>query len=277
MSSTSLGTVNQVSVQAWTYYSGNLLVKGRLYLPQGVSGRLPVVIFSHDGISGISEEHNRCSINLAKAGYVVFSPSYRGEDGSQGTIEIAKGEVDDVLNVLPYLASLDCADTDRVVLMGASHGALISLLAAPRCPNLRGLIFAYGVSDIYTWWDHLKATKQLGSDAITKRTYGNGPEDRPTSFALRHGLSAVGHFRAPVLILQGKLDTTTPLQQAQRLHQALNKAQVQNTLRIYPDALHGFLVYAPYLTHDVTAAERQQARQAWQEVYSFLRRATAGD
>lgn len=266
----SLGVQQGVEVREWTYLSDGLRVKGRLYVPKGSAGKLPVVVFNHDGISGISKEHHLSSLRLAKAGYVVFSPSYRGEDGSEGQVEIAKGEVRDVLNVIPLLDSVPQADTRRLAMAGASHGALISVLAASRDPRVDAVVFAYGVADIYKWWDYLKKNDKLGNDEITRRTYGDGPQARPESFSSRNAVGKVSTLKAPVLILQGQLDDITPPEQAQYLKQALDRAGVPNRLKLYPDALHGFLVYAPYLTKDVTKAEKQQAEQAWQETFRFL-------
>ena len=229
-----------------------------------------MVIFNHDGISGISREHHLGSLRLARRGYVVFSPSYRGEDGSEGMVEIAKGEVRDVLNVLPLLAGIPEADPERVVLAGASHGALISLLAATREPRIAGVVFAYGVADIHRWWDYLKEKGKLGRDPITRRTYGDGPQARPESFRIRNAVGQLSGLKAPVLILQGQLDDITPPEQARLLQEALDRQGVPNRLRLYPDALHGFLVYAPYLTQDVTPQEKAQAEEAWAEIFRFL-------
>lgn len=266
-----MGVQQGVDVREWTYLSDGLRVKGRLYVPQGRTGKLPVVVFNHDGISGISKEHHLSSLRLAKGGYVVFSPSYRGEDGSEGQIEIAKGEVRDVLNVIQLLDCVPQADTSRLAMAGASHGALISLLAASRDKRIDGVVFAYGVADIYKWWDYLKKNDKLGKDEITRRTYGDGPASRPESFSSRNAVGKVGSVKVPVLILQGELDDITPPEQARYLKQALDRAGVPNRLKMYPDALHGFLVYAPYLTKDVTAAEKRQAEEAWQETFRFLR------
>ncbi len=266
-----LGSSQDVSVEQIVYPSGQLSVRGRLYLPKQGKRPLPLVIFNHDGNDGISKSHHKSCLRLASQGYAVIAPSYRGEDGSQGIVEVAKGEVDDVLSLWNCFPDLQEIDNDRVVLMGASHGALISLLAAGRQPQIKGLIFAYGVADIYSWWDYLKSHNMIGKDALTKRTYGGGPQDRPQSFAIRCGLNAVPRLSAPTLILQGDLDKITPPQQAQKLHDTLQKNGKQSRLCRYPHALHGFLVYAPYLTSDVTAKEKAEAEQAWQEVFTFLR------
>ena len=262
-----LAPVQGVQVREWTYSSDGLKVKGLLFVPHGAK-RLPLVVFSHDGISGISKYHRLSSARLAKAGYVVFAPSYRGEDGSEGTVEVAKGEVRDVLNALPLLAALPEVDPDRVALAGASHGALISLLAASKAPQVKAVVSAYGVGDIYRWWDYLKKANKVGHDAVTRRTYGDGPQDRPQSFAIRNAVGVADQIRCPVLILQGEKDDIVPPEQGRLLKEALGpRAQ----LELYPDALHGFLVYAPYLS-DVDPRERRQTEQAWKVMLSFLDR-----
>ena len=45
----SVGQSKGVSIERWTYTSDGLLVKGELYLPPG-KGKLPLVVFNHDGI-----------------------------------------------------------------------------------------------------------------------------------------------------------------------------------------------------------------------------------
>lgn len=260
-----------VQVRRWTYRSERLQVQGLLFVPPTPEGvRRPVVIFCHDGTSGVSKEHQLASVRLAKAGYVVFSPSYRGEDGSEGVVEVAKGEVNDVLNAIDLLKSVPQADSRRIGLAGASHGALISLFAASRNPRIKAIVLAYGVMDIYRWWDYLVSAGKVGHDALTRRTYGDGPASRPQSFAIRHGLSVVNRVNCPVLVLQGKKDDIVPYQQALYLQEAMRKAGKTCIVELYPDCLHGFLVYAPYLS-DVDPRERQQTEQSWRTMLKFLK------
>lgn len=259
-----------MNIQEWTYPSGKLKVKGKLYTATKSTIPKALIIFNHDGISGISKYHELSSLRLASHGFAVFSPSYRGEDGSEGQIEIAKGEVDDVINVLPLLRSV--IKTDNIYLMGASHGALISLLAASRLApgEIKGVIFAYGVADIYSWWDYLKKADKLGKDPITRRTYGDGPQARPQSFSIRHGLTAAEKLQVPILILQGGQDDITPVQQGRILAKTLKERGATYQYNEYPNCLHGFLVYAPYLKSGVTQAERRETESAWQDVFNFL-------
>ena len=268
----SLSVDGGVKVRQWTYRSHHYGVKGLLFVPPTPAGvKRPVVIFSHDGINGISKEHRLSSLRLAKAGYVVFAPSYRGEDGSEGMVEVAKGEVDDVLRAIDLLAEVPEADCQRLALAGASHGALISILAASRNPKVKAVVVAYGVMDIYRWWDYLNRSGKRGNDEVTRRTYGDGPESRPQSFAIRNALGVVPQVDCPVLVLQGKKDDIVPYEQAMFLQQAMQKAGKTCQVELYPDCLHGFLVYAPYLS-DVTHAERQQTEQSWRTLLEFLRK-----
>ena len=265
-----MGCSKGIEVSKLTYRSGALLVKARLYLPPNEGRPLPVVIFSHDGNSGISRQHHISCLRLAGWGYAVIAPSYRGEDGSQGKVEIAKGEVDDVLNLWPVMSELTQLDANNVTLMGASHGALISLLAASRQPQIKGVIFAYGVADIYSWWHYITDDGKRLGDKLTRDTYGAGPLDRPQSFALRCGLDAVPRLQAPLLILQGELDTITPPDQALALKEKCDQCGKECELYLFPHALHGFLVYAPYLVKDVTPEEKAETEIAWQKVREFL-------
>lgn len=260
-----------VQVRRWTYLSDGLKVKGLLFVPRQARGaKLPAVVFCHDGISGVSKSHRKSSIRLAKAGFVVFAPSYRGEDGSEGSIEIAKGEVRDVEHAIDLLVKLPEVDADHIGIAGASHGSLICALLAARDPRVKAAVLAYGVMDIYRWWDHLKKTQQAGHDPITTRTYGDGPADQPESFRIRNAVAVAPKINCPVLILQGDKDTIVPPNQADLMKAALETNHKSVQVEHYPDALHGFLVYVPYMKDHVEHKERVQTEASWRTFIDFL-------
>ena len=69
-------TSNKLTVDAGTYtFSENDVEPG--------------LIFNHGGVSGVTEGTRALCRRLAKQGFVVFAPSYRGEDDSEGEIEVA--------------------------------------------------------------------------------------------------------------------------------------------------------------------------------------------
>ncbi len=252
------------------YKSGTLKIRGRLFLPSGAS-RVAGVVYNHGGISGLSNlAATRCR-ELAMAGFAVFASSYRGEDGSDGRIEVAKGEVDDVLAGYNWFKTHPRVDPKRIAQFGTSHGALIGLLGSARDSSFRSLVFAYGVADISAWYEHLVRTNQLSNDQLTKDIYGKGPTDKPQSFAIRMGLTAVPKLSAsmPVLIVQGGKDVVVPPEQANALQAALETHRKPSILNIYPNSEHGFVI-----TQEAAAKKSKiaglEAKQAWTDIKKFL-------
>ncbi len=251
-----------------TYLSGKLRIKARVWFPSG-SGVAPSVLYNHGGVTGLSSGTLKRCRELAQAGFVVFASAYRGEDGSDGRVEVSKGEVDDVLAGMNWLKTQARVDPKRIAMMGTSHGALVGLLAAARTSELRALVFAYGVSDIYKWYRYLIDSKQLANDQLTKDTYGNGPADRPQSFAIRNGLSVLPQLSSvmPTLILQGEKDTTVPPEQAQFLFDGLTKLERPVILKTYPNSGHGFIN-----TRDaLKGVQLQESLKAWKMALEFLK------
>jgi dipeptidyl aminopeptidase/acylaminoacyl peptidase len=72
-------------------------------------------------------------------GYVVITPNYRGSTGYGNDfhrkIDYGGKEVDDVLSSYDFLKTLNYVDTDRVGMMGWSHGGFITLLNLEREGN----------------------------------------------------------------------------------------------------------------------------------------------
>ena len=263
-------TTNGITEQDLWYKSSNLRIRGRLFLPSGTA-RVAGIVYNHGGVTGLSNlAATRCR-ELAQAGFAVFASSYRGEDGSDGKVEVAKGEIDDVLAGNNWFRTHPRVDATRIAQFGTSHGALIGLLGSTRDFRFRSLVFAYGIADIVAWYEHLVRTKQLSNDQLTKDTYGNGPQDRPESFAIRMGLSAVPKIpsQMPVLIIQGKKDEIVPVEQAIALQSAFEQNNKKSQLNIYPNSQHGFVV-----TQEAAAKNSQvagnEAKQAWADIKKFL-------
>ncbi len=257
--------------QSVTYMSDGLKVKAKLFWPEG-KGPFPGVIYNHDGVKGLSTSTMARCQELAQKGYAVIAPTYRGEDGSEGTVEVAKGEVNDVLNALNLFGKLPRVDPKRIAFVGTSHGALVSLLAATKTDKVKALVFGYGVVDIYRWFDYLKESKQLGEDALTQQVYGKGPEDKPENFRIRHALTVLPNLRIPVLILQGDKDKIVPLEQGQILQTKLTELRKSSVLRTYPNSGHGFLIYQEreIKRHGADSVEYKESRAAWSEMMAFL-------
>lgn len=266
-----LATVDHAGVSQITvaYPSGGLTVQGFLFLPEG-TGAGPAVIFNHGGVSGVSADMKRRSVDLARLGYVVLTPSYRGEDGSEGVVEVAAGEVDDVLAAAEILSRHPRVDASRIAVTGSSHGALISVLAAAREPDrFRCVVEACGVMDVVAWYRYLVENDFDVSDSLSVAVYGHGPEDKPEAFRIRSAVRVADRIRVPVLIQQGRADRIVPPEQARVFAQALRDAGHDDVvLREYPLLGHAFWFWNDPRYH--TAAEILEADTAWNDFTAFL-------
>ncbi len=256
------------------YPSADLTVTGWLFInPFSEEDVEPALIFAHGGVGGVNEATRALCRRMAREGFVVFAPSYRGEDDSEGEIEVGVGEVDDLIAAVEQLRLHPGVRSDRFVLFGTSHGALVCVKAAARPemrPVLRGVVAAYGVMDVYAWYQHLLDHDFDVSDSLSRRIYGEGPEDRPEAFAARHALNVLDDLApAPIFIVQGERDPIVPVAQARTLYAALRaRGRTQDRLEIYPLGAHGFLYWDDAALHG--PAELDEAERAWHDIFEFL-------
>jgi len=260
------GETAGVPWQEIVYYSDGLRVRAFLF-DAGQSGRRPAIVFNHGGVSGVSADMMRRSADLARAGYLVLTPTYRGEGGSEGRIEVAAGEVNDVLAAVAILRGHPRAEASRVALVGSSHGALISILAAARDGKISAVAAACGVMDVHSWYRYLVDNGFDVSDSLSVAVYGRGPEDKPEAFRIRSAILVAGRLSMPVLLQQGMKDRTVPPDQVWRLSAAMERAGHRPGVRTYPILGHAFWFWER--SHH-SAAEVNEAETSWNDLTTFL-------
>jgi dienelactone hydrolase len=161
LSDTTVAEGQGIVIEKVTYASGSLRVLGQVCRPDDTA-RHALVMVNHGGFSGntdvfagnLSAPDSFC-INAARDGFVVGESSYRGEDGSDGRVEVCLGEVDDVVAMLAVLRGMPYVDPARVAAFGGSHGGCITTQLALRDPTLRAAVDFFGPGDLApldAWW-----------------------------------------------------------------------------------------------------------------------------
>jgi alpha/beta superfamily hydrolase len=251
LSRTRLPAPSGLVVEQITSSSGALSVRGVIVRPADARVH-PVILFAHGGFTGMgTPDWNApagscpvCDIlkALASAGYAVAASSYRGEDGSGGSVEVCQGEVDDVANLACAVAHEPWAD-GRFAAYGVSHGAGIVLRLAERDPTLRAAIAFVPPADWATLYDDwqqqvaqgtplcLADTPRARDAAACLANYdrlssavrvpiGGTPASLPAAYAARSPVKNLPML-APTLIFNGTLDFIVDLSQACAMRRAL--------------------------------------------------------
>lgn len=271
---------NTHKVYSIVYTSTGLKVRGKLVMPAKACANrkkckpLPGVVFNHGGVDGVPKPLMMRAAQLAESGYIVLAPSYRGEDGSEGEIEVAAGEVDDALNAVAVLRALPEADPKRMAMVGTSHGGIITLLAIERDHSLSAAVCAYGVTNTFTWYKYLVESGQDVTDPLSLKVYGRGPEDKPEAFRSRAPALDAYKISTPLLLLYGEKDATVPPSQGGELAAALDESSIPYTFKIVPDVGHGLLFFTDPARR--SALEIKRSTEAWNTLTTFLARHLKG-
>jgi arylsulfatase A-like enzyme/pimeloyl-ACP methyl ester carboxylesterase len=223
-----------------------------LYLPsEKPATPLPVVMWIHGGgwKSGAKEP---CPwVYLAADGYAVASINYRLIHEAQWPAQI-----DDCRAALGWLrenAEKYTLDPRRIAVGGSSAGGhLAALLGTTHGPShvsggeqqarVRAVIDLFGATDLLTIPANVPSPDKTDADLAKSnaaRLLGGIIRDIPDKAQLASALHQVSSDDAPFLIIHGSNDTQVPLDQSQRLHEALQKAGVSSTFHIVDGAGHG--------------------------------------
>jgi len=195
-------------------------------------GRYPLLVVNHGGWEGLGgdwEASSGCR-SVARNGYVEIESAYRGEDGSEGKVELCLGEVDDVLDMLAIARAQPYVDPSRVAMSGASHGACIALRAVQRGAPVNVAIDFAGPTDwaaLYRFWVEQKPKVPAENAAIYQKlidqtllSTGGTPDEKPEEYRKRSPLAFTADLVASqtaVFILHGGDDAIVMPSQSCRL------------------------------------------------------------
>ncbi|MGY4764087.1 alpha/beta hydrolase family protein [Paenibacillus caseinilyticus] len=222
-----------IALYVLTYASQGLQVKGYLAVPRRAVPA-PGLIFCRGGIRKVGMVRKRRILSMARRGYVVFAPFYRGNEGGEGREDFGGEDRHDVCGAISLVQSLPEVKPGPVPLIGFSRGALMALLAARECDQAGPVVVWSGVSDLFDTYE-----ERVDLRRMLKRVVGH-PRKQAEAYEDRSPVYWIDEIRVPVLIVHGTGDTQVSVEQARKLGTALEEAGKEYRMELYDGLDHRF-------------------------------------
>jgi acetyl esterase/lipase len=117
----------QDDIQSVSYQSGSLTLKGLINTKNiALNKKRPVIVYLHGGFA-LSYNDMKQTQRFVDQGFIVFAPSYRGENGNPGYFELFMGEVEDAKAAINWISKQSYVDPKQIYTFGWSVGGGISL------------------------------------------------------------------------------------------------------------------------------------------------------
>lgn len=198
--------------EAVTYTAGGVTLKGYVAYDASITGKRPAILIVHEWW-GLNDYPKMRARKLAELGYIAMAADVFG-DGKIATNPTDAQELTTPFYKDPMLAKgrLDAAvkkikeykqtDSENIAVIGYCFGGYIALNYAKQGADLKGAVSFHG-------------------------GYGGSPFDKNL-------------LKAKVLICHGASDKFASQRDAESFKHKLDSIGADNTLKIYPNAMHAF-------------------------------------
>lgn len=217
-----------------------LKIYGQVFVPDGIGGKLPLVILSH-GFGGTNSSMTSYARAVAEKGYAAVTFDFYGatsgnrSDGETTQMSIRTEEAD-LKAIIDDMKSDDRIDSDRIYLAGASQGGMVSAMTAADYPSdVRAIVLIYPAlvipDDVHEWYPDRNSIPKTFSLWGTRlgRIYATDAYDYDI-------YTELPKFQKAVLIIHGTADGIAPISYSERMVQSYKNAE----LKRIEGAGHGF-------------------------------------
>ena len=249
--------------------SNDVIISALTFLPRErpVAGKHPLIVFVHGEIHGnvASDEDAVIVRELVQQGYAVIAPDYRGSSGYGGDfwrqIDYGGLEIEDVHAARQAMLDLHPEiGTNRVGIIGWSHGGAIALLTVVRHPGAYQVCYAgVPVSDL----ESRIRTMGTNYESYFSARYhvGKSLSEAPAEYHRRSAAWNVDQLRTPLLVHANTSDTDVPFTEVQKLLEALKTSGQPFQQHTYTNAPGG---------HHFNRLDTPLARASRAEIWRFL-------
>lgn len=202
----------------------------------------PLIVMSHGGPTAQAAPVFDLKIQFwTSRGFAVVDVNYGGSTGyGRAYRDALKNnwgvvDVEDCEAAALHLIALGKADPKRVAIRGGSAGGYTTLAALAFASTFTVGASYYGVSDLSALANETHKFESHYLEGLI------GPYPKAKHLYIdRSPLSHVDKLHCPVIFFQGAEDLVVPLDQAQKMYNALKKKGIETELIIYPEEQHGF-------------------------------------
>jgi len=245
-------------VKFWSY----------VFIPKDIdfNKKYPLIVFPHSGVhANFSTYYSHIVKELLAQQYIVVSAEYRGSTGYGKShyekIDYGGREIDDVDSSRKYmLDNYEFIDSERVGIVGWSHGGLISLMSIFNYPENYKVAFAgVPVSDLITRLNYMdeEYRKLYSADYHIGQTVQENPEE----YKRRSPAWNVEKLQTPLLIHTNTNDEDVRFIEVEVLLNALKSANKDFEYQIFQDLPGG---------HSFDRQDTKLALSIRLKIYKFL-------
>ena len=225
------------------YPSDGLNIQGFMNVPKGVEPPYRVVVVAHGYVNPdyypLLPYTTPYADALARAGFLVVHPSYRGHTGSDdGPNPFRSGYTIDVLNLVALLKQQPDVRPDAIGLFGHSMGGEVTIKALVVRPQDIHAAVLYGAMGADAWenWNLIN-WKWAGGWFLFDGPFS--PWRDRDAFALASPINYLDLVQTPVQIHHGRWDDTVPFAWSANLTDALQEHGKEVEFYAY-NASHSF-------------------------------------
>ncbi len=220
------------------YRGGDLDIAAFYGCPRG-EGPFPAIVYNRGGSRDFGALKGPEIAPFVQAGYVAVASQYRGGPGSGGEDEYGGADVADVLALLEVVAQLPEVDPDRIGMVGASRGGMMTYVALKEEAlagrhRVRAAATLGGVSDLFMW------ARQRPEIAwgLFLPLIGTLPDMDPEPFRRRSATYWPELIDCPLLLVHGEQDDQVSVDHSRTLSNLLRAAGRQVELVTFPGEGH---------------------------------------
>jgi len=166
-------------------------------------------------------------------GFVIFRCDPRSASGKGACStwtayrQLGVQEMNDIETAINWLKTHPFVDGDRIGMSGHSYGGFVTAYAMTHSK-----LFAAGIAGA-------PVTDWRNYDSIYTERYMNTPQENPDGYKKTSVVRAAKNLHGKLLILHGLMDDNVHAQNTIQLVDALQKANKNFEIMVYPNARHG--------------------------------------